>query len=764
MAQEKPTVAAAPPEPPRLKSLVAKMKIYNTTDEALREAIRAASDAGVNPVHHRAFIDYLRKSGQQDTADFVEGIGENDYRAILAHYGVIKEQVPKDPMAAPMTPPTGEEIFGAMLDAFEQDVNVCDKKKLVKWMRDNQKEAVAAWMEPLDRADFYKALSSFFGNLGRVREKIPEAMTSAMEEQAPVTKVLPAERPPDSPPDDEPQEEPPEEAPPRPEDVDTLLMDAYLEGVDITRRSQLVNELDKAGHEDAAEFIDALSLSAFYRLLAEFFERLSKALGEAKEAGGMRRLSEQVDPRREWLWMRPAERAEAMIAGDLPPDEADIYKDYEWHELPDYVQRAFQSGFLMISERRRRAEIELPFRRKKMRKVFTQIEAPEELFPDEVEEAVAIADVLREEFGIEEAAKRAAQRMGKKKGMPEGLVANLEKFLGKVMKEEFDQKIAPSPLAPKAPEKEVKPPEEKEPEKPKEEISPEARDFISKEISKMTRDPAYAHLSHDQIIRIAHDRAREAGYKVPEPRKESVKEQKLTPAAQEFISKKISDLVRKGYPQDQAIAIAHEMARRAGYDVPPPPSESSAEANKKKESHEVEDPKRDPVDEPSKVDSDEIPDMGDLLKLALSPSKFMGEAKRIPPPKGILIEATSSGGAGSTASPSGVVGAPGVGLLDVFSYGGYLEKTLPYLVAHTVSRMNEDDRAKFVNAFRKFVETNDIVQLTRLAGNLADIVEWGDATQEGAELVKTFRFLSDFLNMMRASVDYTKKAIQTSAV
>jgi hypothetical protein len=41
-----------------------------------------------------------------------------------------------------------------------------------------------------------------------------------------------------------------------------------------------------------------------------------------------------------------------------------------------------------------------------------------------------------------------------------------------------------------------------------------------------------------------------------------------TRKASGFISQKISKLVREGYPQRQAIAIAHSMARRSGYRVP----------------------------------------------------------------------------------------------------------------------------------------------------------------------------------------------------
>lgn len=48
----------------------------------------------------------------------------------------------------------------------------------------------------------------------------------------------------------------------------------------------------------------------------------------------------------------------------------------------------------------------------------------------------------------------------------------------------------------------------------------------------------------------------------------------MTGTAQDFISKKIGTLVREGYPQKQAVAIAYSMARKAGYRVPARPNGS----------------------------------------------------------------------------------------------------------------------------------------------------------------------------------------------
>jgi hypothetical protein len=66
-------------------------------------------------------------------------------------------------------------------------------------------------------------------------------------------------------------------------------------------------------------------------------------------------------------------------------------------------------------------------------------------------------------------------------------------------------------------------------------------------------------------------RASEAWMSLPIRRGHSMAYSALNPAtraAQGFISSKISKLVREGYPQKQAIAIAYDMARKAGYRVP----------------------------------------------------------------------------------------------------------------------------------------------------------------------------------------------------
>jgi len=57
------------------------------------------------------------------------------------------------------------------------------------------------------------------------------------------------------------------------------------------------------------------------------------------------------------------------------------------------------------------------------------------------------------------------------------------------------------------------------------------------------------------------------------------KESKLSDKAQEFISKKISILMNEGYSQDQATAIAYDMAREKGFDVPEKKTKSKKETS-----------------------------------------------------------------------------------------------------------------------------------------------------------------------------------------
>lgn len=52
------------------------------------------------------------------------------------------------------------------------------------------------------------------------------------------------------------------------------------------------------------------------------------------------------------------------------------------------------------------------------------------------------------------------------------------------------------------------------------------------------------------------------------------KKQKLSDAAQEFITKKVEKLQEEGYPYKQAVAIAFSYAKKEGYHVGKNPNES----------------------------------------------------------------------------------------------------------------------------------------------------------------------------------------------
>jgi len=74
-------------------------------------------------------------------------------------------------------------------------------------------------------------------------------------------------------------------------------------------------------------------------------------------------------------------------------------------------------------------------------------------------------------------------------------------------------------------------------------------------------------------------------------------EAKMSQAARDFISEKIGILRREGKPEDQAVAIAHSMAREAGYDVPDPKESEEPEGEPKKKPDEA--PKAAPAPAPA---------------------------------------------------------------------------------------------------------------------------------------------------------------------
>lgn len=61
--------------------------------------------------------------------------------------------------------------------------------------------------------------------------------------------------------------------------------------------------------------------------------------------------------------------------------------------------------------------------------------------------------------------------------------------------------------------------------------------------------------------------------------KKSLNESKMTKEAGDFISNKIPKLMDEGYDQKQAIAIAYQMAREEGYNVPENPNEGLCYTN-----------------------------------------------------------------------------------------------------------------------------------------------------------------------------------------
>jgi hypothetical protein len=769
------------PSASRGVSLIDKMKVYNMEEADFQQLMQAAMDSGADLYNYEAVMDWFRQEGKEDAAAYLEEIGAEGYKSLMGKYAQAEdetapEQEPEtDPGqeittepgaenppggAATTLVPTGPEVMSALLDAFEGDINITDRKKLIKWLSDNKLAEMAKWMGNMPRHEFYKTVSSFFESLGRARQDMPNILSASKKEEQgpdplagapnpiaspaePAPEAPTAEEPPSEEPETEPEEEPEKEEPKKPLAVDkmnTILMDLYIGGVDITRRAQLVDELEKTGLENEKAHVDSMSLPEFYDILSGFFHKLSQSLESREE----------------------------------------------------------------VSE----TALEFPGGRGKgrsMRKMFRKgkkfMESPEELFPSEIEEAVDSACGLYEGGEtIEEAAKKAAQKIGTAKKMPEALVNKIEKYLGKVMREGFMQ-------APEEPEKPVitgTEDGEEDVDEAKAEMChmcggdgaiEKGKKFIDCPECKGTglsfekeADEAFATKDPDLPQWM---RAKESP--VPPEQKDPSEKPRMSKAARWWIrtAKEIRDTMAKGM-------AAIEASKKAKN--PPTPDEiekmyAAQEAEMEKLFDQLSneyakddvggtdldtvrrrmqtfaawtgvDPEKKfkatavdmPEEEDSKEGEEDVEDkendgLAEAQRLALMPSHLFKMKESRKPPIGILFEQTVSGGG------TGVMGAPGVGMLDVFSYGGYLEKALPYLLQATMSRFDDDDRKKFTNLYNKIAETNDISELVELAGKLADTVEYGDATQEGAELVKTFRFMSDFLNMAKGSVDYAKKAI-----
>ena len=523
-------------DPVRSMSLSRKMQTYN--DEA-EELLRLAEKDGVDIGDGAAFESWLRSNAPE----LVGMEAPSDEPKAGSSAWSTESDDPKElsPAGDAQAAPSPEDAMAALLDAFDHDVNVTEKKKLAKWLADN-KSSAAPWIEKMGMTEFYGTLGGFFEGLGRMRSQAPKVMSSTLMEQdaptgypaasadpapapgspmaAPAAPAVPSSPPtpaakaaqaaPEAPPEEPaPAEEPPVEpsAEPPTEEMNAALMDAYLEGTDITRRAQLVKDLSKSGSTVQAETVSQLSLPGFYRLLSEFFKWVAQAMAESAGSvpdgsSGTKSEGKGVDVGADnvcscmdesvWFSTGREDRIRCLTdSAGVGRRKAVAYSEWDWNELPDSIKKAL-SG----------------------------------------------------------------------------------------------------------------------------EPSPEA--------------------------------------------------------------------------------------------------------------------------------------LSEMRSLAVGPLRLGRYVRQEKPPVAVLIE--------STTSP-GVQGAPDVGVLDVGSYGGYLDRTLPYLIHSTLSRMDERDKGRFAAFYHQFVETNDIVRLTELSGRMADVVEYADATQEGAELVKTFRFMSDFLNMMRSSVDYTKKSM-----
>jgi len=376
--------------------------------------------------------------------------------------------------------------------------------------------------------------------------------------------------------------------------------------------------------------------------------------------------------------------------------------------------------------------------------MFKVVEAPEELLPGEISEAKRMAQACVDGgIPLAEAAQRVAKKLGTEKHMPEKLIKDLETYLGSMKKaKNEDDEPVDEPKDEPAEKKPAAPAAEKDEEGDEEEEG--------KKKDKEVKDEPPV-ITGDQAAPQAAAPVAPAAPVVSLPTAPAVPAAAPVEAPEEVPAEEPAEAPEKDGDEEDEEEVPAEKA-----DEPKADKDDDKEPKKDEQDDEDDDDEDDDEegdeDEGKKNETNDA--LGELLRLALAPSgKQWGSGtvteRRAPKFIAILKEETTGAGVG---------GARDTGVLDVFSYGGYLERALPYLIAASMSRFEEDDKAKFVNIYRKFTETNDITEMTKLAGALADVVEWGDATQEGAELVKNLRFMSDFMNVLRGSVDYSKKA------
>jgi len=762
------------------------------------------------------------------------------------------------PDASPnRTAPADMEIMEALLDAFEDDINLGDDKKLARWLNRHGYEKVGEWVDKLNKHDYYRAMASFFGNLAKFRQKQPGLLSGIEEaEEVPGADIRlddPNAPSVDAEPEAEPQE-PDEEPTEKPAfDINSAVMDMYLEGIDITRRSQLIDSLEKNGYDVEVETLSGMSLPDFYAFLSEFFKNLAGALkggekdrlpsiepepevapeepvaepeqtptaeeeavpgeeipvsepevnplevelkglgasgpvtlsdiaalalkyysiatvedranAEAEIAEKAKALGVELDPQAsaafsagmsymekktlspgaKWDQMTPEMRTISLIDGGIDQVAADEYSKYAWDDpsLPYAAKEAFEDALAGPVE----VESNTPqIRRNEMRSQL-KMEAPEELLPGEISEAEKMAKAcVVGGIPLDEAAKRVTAKLGKTKGYPTPIKMKLESYLTALLTGLTEDGV-PAPVAAAG---QIAPAVAKPVEKPEDDDEEEDEEGTPKDAPKdKDEKPVITGKKGGE------DEAKkdEEGEEEGEP-KDAPKDEKPEIKGDEDEGKKDEEEEEEGKKDDEE----KEGKDKKGDDEEEEEGEEDDDEEKNKAAAAVSPgiqtlPLAAPIATPMGETLDDKKAMGEMLRLSLAPAgKQFGarttESRRMP--KAIQLSEATTG--------AGVTGARDTGVLDVFSYGGYLERALPYLISASMSRMEDEDKDKFVNIYKKFTETNDIVEMTKLSGGMADVIEWADATQEGAELVKNLRFMSDFLNVLRGSVDFTKKA------
>ena len=115
----------------------------------------------------------------------------------------------KEKMVPPPKPsgPSDQDVMEALLDAFEDGVNLGEKRGARRWLERKNYPKIADWVENMKQDAYYEAVGKFFGNMSKLRSRSHSLLAGINEqEEVPADKQI--DPPADVPADQEPAAEP----------------------------------------------------------------------------------------------------------------------------------------------------------------------------------------------------------------------------------------------------------------------------------------------------------------------------------------------------------------------------------------------------------------------------------------------------------------------------------------------------------------------------------------------------------------------------